>query len=109
MAEIDLATFQQVDLRVAQVLEAARVKGADRLLKLQLDVGGERRQVVAGIAQHYDPDALVGRRVVIVANLKPVKLRGELSQGMVLAATGDDGSLGLVTTEKDIAPGSKVR
>lgn len=108
-AEIDINTFAQVDLRVAEVLEVERVKGADRLLKLQLEVGDERRQVVAGIAQHYEPEQLVGRRVVIVANLKPVKLRGELSQGMVLAATDEDGVLGLLTTDKEIKSGSKVK
>lgn len=106
---IDISAFQQVDLRVAHVLEAERMKGADRLLKLQVDVGGERRQIVAGIAQHYEPEALVGRNVVIVANLKPVKLRGELSQGMILAATDADGALSVVTTDQSMAPGSKVR
>jgi len=108
-AEIDLETFQKVDLRVATVLAAERIKGADRLLKLQLDLGYEQRQVVAGIAQHYQPEELVGRQVVVVANLKPVKLRGEISKGMILAATGPDGKLGLLTTETTIAPGSKVK
>lgn len=106
---IDIGTFQQIDLRVAEVLAAERVKGADRLLKLQLDVGGKQRQVVAGIAQHYEPEALVGKRVVIVANLKPVKLRGELSEGMILAATDEDGVLSVLTTEKDVKSGAKVR
>ncbi len=106
---IDIGTFQQIDLRVAEVLAAERVKGADRLLKLQLDVGGKQRQVVAGIAEHYEPEALVGKRVVIVANLKPVKLRGELSEGMILAATDEDGVLSVLTTEKDVKSGAKVR
>lgn len=109
VAEIDIAAFQQVDLRVAKVVEAARIKGADRLLKLQVDVGGEVRQIVAGIAQHYEPEQLVGRSVVIVANLKPVKLRGELSQGMILAAVADDGSLSVVSPAESMPSGSKVR
>src|SRR5690606_18688645 len=108
-AEIDLATFQKVDLRVVTVLAAERIKGADRLPKLQLDLGYEYRLVVAVIAQHYQPEELVGRQVVVVANLKPVKLRGEISKGMILAATGPDGKLGLLTTETTIAPGSKVK
>ncbi|MFS8524900.1 MAG: methionine--tRNA ligase [Limnochordales bacterium] len=108
-AEIDINTFAQVDLRVAEVLEAQRIQGADRLLKLQVSVGGRRRQVVAGIAQHYDPQELVGRRVILVANLKPAKLRGEISEGMVLAATDEDGVLSLLTTDKAVKPGSKVR
>jgi len=108
-AQIDIATFQQVDLRVAEVLAAERIQGADRLLKLQVDVGGERRQIVAGIAQHYAPEELVGRRIVIVANLKPAKLRGELSQGMLLAATDEDGVLSLLTTDKNVKPGAKVK
>lgn len=108
-AEIDLETFQRVDLRVARVTAAAALPGARRLLKLQLDVGGEERQVVAGIAEHYRPEDLVGRNVILVANLKPVKLRGEISQGMILAAAGPDGSLALLTTDSAAVPGSKVR
>ncbi|MFS8534516.1 MAG: methionine--tRNA ligase [Limnochordales bacterium] len=107
--EIDIAAFQKVDLRVARVLAAERIQGADRLLKLQLDLGFEKRQVVAGIAQHYRPEELVGRNLIVVANLKPAKLRGELSQGMILAATGPDGRVVVLTTAADVAPGSKVK
>jgi methionyl-tRNA synthetase len=88
---------------------AERVAGADRLLKLQVDLGDEKRQIIAGIAQHYAPEALIGKRVVVVANLKPAKLRGELSEGMLLAAVGNDGKLGVVTVEEEIAPGALVR
>ncbi|MDR6227125.1 methionine--tRNA ligase [Desmospora profundinema] len=105
---ISIDQFAQVDLRVAEILEADRVKGADRLLKLQLDLGFEKRQVVAGIAQHYNPDQLIGQKVICVANLKPVKLRGVLSQGMVLAAKEGD-QLVLSTVSSDIPNGAQVK
>src|SRR5690606_38211286 len=107
--EITIDDFKRLDLRLATVLEAEPVKGADKLLKLQLDVGGQRRQVVAGIKGHYEPEALVGRQVVIVANLKPARLRGEISQGMVLAAEGPDGTLSLLTPDRVMPSGSEVR
>ena len=106
---IDIETFGRVDLRVAQVKSAEPVKGADRLLKLILEVGGQTRQVVAGIAQHYKPEELVGKHVVVVANLKPVTLRGERSEGMILAAGDDAGTLSLLTVDREIAAGSQVR
>ncbi len=103
--EITIDDFSKIDLRVAKILEAKKHPKADRLLILQLKVGPEKRQVVSGIAGHYDPQALVGREVILVANLKPVKLRGELSQGMILAATnGDDLKLASV----EIKDGSVV-
>lgn len=105
---VDIEEFARLDLRVAEVLAAEPVRGADRLLKLRVDVGGEERQVVAGIAQHYEPEALVGRQVVLVANLKPAKIRGIESQGMILAASSPEG-LAFVTPEKPIVPGSKVK
>ncbi|MFD1407044.1 methionine--tRNA ligase [Kroppenstedtia eburnea] len=105
---ISIEDFNQVDLRVAQVQNAEKVKGADRLLKLQLDLGYETRQVVAGVAQHYEPQELVGQKVIMVANLKPVKLRGELSQGMVLAAKEGD-HLVLSTVSGDISNGTRVK
>ncbi|MFO7255487.1 MULTISPECIES: methionine--tRNA ligase [Limnochorda] len=107
--EITIDEFARLDLRLARVVAAEPVKGADRLLKLQLDLGAETRQVVAGIAQSYKPEELVGRQVVVVANLKPARLRGELSQGMILAASGPDGRLGLVTVQEELPPGSRVR
>lgn len=106
--EIGIDDFMKVELRVARVLEAEPVKGADKLLKLQLDLGYERRQVVSGIAKHYSPESLVGRKVIVVANLKPVKLRGELSQGMILAASEGD-QLTLATVAEDIPVGSIVK
>jgi methionyl-tRNA synthetase len=87
VAQIEYADFQKVSLRTARVLAAERVKGADKLLCLQIEVGGEKRQIVAGIALHYKPEDLVGRQIVIVANLKPARIRGIESNGMLLAAS----------------------
>ncbi|WP_405079593.1 methionine--tRNA ligase [Paenibacillus chitinolyticus] len=89
--EIGIDDFAKVELRVAQVTAAEPVKGADKLLQLQLDLGYEQRQVVSGIAKYYKPEELVGRKVICVTNLKPVKLRGVQSQGMILAASEGDG------------------
>ena len=87
--EIAIDDFMKIDLRVAEVIQAEPIKKADKLLKLQLDLGYEKRQVVSGIAQYYKPEELVGRKVICITNLKPVKLRGELSQGMILAGSKD--------------------
>ncbi|MGG0719516.1 methionine--tRNA ligase [Robertmurraya massiliosenegalensis] len=106
--EITIDDFMKVDLRVAQVLAAEPVKKADKLLKLQLDLGYEKRQVVSGIAQFYKPEQLVGRKVVCVTNLKPVKLRGELSQGMILAGS-KDGELSLATIAESLPLGARVK
>ncbi len=106
---ISIDQFQQVDLRVAQILAAERIPKSDKLLKLEVLLGDEeKRQVVAGIAEHYEPDALIGKKIIFVANLKPVKLRGVQSQGMLLAATTPDGSLALTTLERDVPPGSRI-
>ncbi|MFE8704021.1 methionine--tRNA ligase [Cytobacillus sp. FJAT-54145] len=106
--EITIDDFMKVDLRVAQVISAEPVKKADKLLKLQLDLGYEKRQVVSGIAQHYKPEELVGQRVICVTNLKPVKLRGELSQGMILAGS-KYGILSLATVAESLPLGARVK
>jgi len=106
--EITIDDFMKVDLRVATVYECERVPKADKLLKLQLDLGYEKRQVVSGIAQYYSPEELVGRKVIVVANLKPVKLRGELSQGMILAGE-KDGKLSLASVDESLENGAKVQ
>jgi methionyl-tRNA synthetase len=106
--EISIDDFMKVDLRVAQVVHAEQVKKADKLLKLQLDLGYEKRQVVSGIAQYYKPEELIGRKVICVTNLKPVTLRGELSQGMILAGS-KDGTLSLATIAESLPLGSKVK
>src|SRR4051794_25900595 len=107
---ITIDDFAKIDLRVAVVLAAERVPKTDKLLKLDLDLGDEQRTIVSGIAQFYEPEALVGRRIVIVANLKPAKLRGVESRGMLLAAggRGDGEELGLITLDKEIPPGTRV-
>ena len=105
--EIDIDTFLKVDLRVARVTAARYVEGADKLLELTLDVGTETRTVFSGIRSAYEPDQLVGKLVVLVANLKPRKMRFGVSQGMVLAAGGDAGIF-LVAPDAGATPGMKV-
>ncbi|BDG61988.1 methionine--tRNA ligase [Caldinitratiruptor microaerophilus] len=109
VALIDYADFQKLDLRVARVLSAEPVPKTDKLLRLELDVGGEPRQIVSGIAEHYRPEELVGRLIVIVANLRPRKLRGVESHGMLLAASTENGELSLVTLDRPLPSGSRVR
>ncbi|NLZ93108.1 MAG: methionine--tRNA ligase [Firmicutes bacterium] len=106
---ISIDEFSRLDLRVAEIKEAEPISGADKLLKLKVDVGGEEKQVVAGIAKHFAPEELPGKRVLFVANLKPAKLRGVLSEGMLLAASDDEGNLVLATTEAPIKSGSRVK
>lgn len=106
--EITIDDFMKVDLRVATVTACEPVPKATKLLKLQVDLGYEQRQVVSGIAEHYKPEDLIGMKVIVVANLKPVKLRGELSQGMILAGS-EDGILKLATVDQALPNGAKVK
>lgn len=106
--EITINDFAKIDLRVAKVIHAEPVKKANKLLKLQLDLGYEKRQVVSGIAEHYKPEELIGRKVIVVANLKPAKIRGEISEGMILAGE-KDGVLSLATVGDDLPIGAKVK
>lgn len=109
-SKISIDDFMKVQLRTARVLEAEAVPKSSKLLKLKVDVGTEQRQILAGIAKHYAPEDLVGKMVVIVFNLQPAKLMGLESQGMVLAASNEDGTLALVTPSSDaIQPGAEVR
>jgi len=107
--EITIEDFEKIDLRVVKVLECEPVKKAKKLLKLKVDLGGEIRQVVSGIAANYKPEELVGKNVILVANLKPVTLRGELSQGMILCGSTDDDSLLFTADPGDLPTGSIVR
>lgn len=107
--EITIDDFDKIDLRVVKVLECEPVKKAKKLLKLKVDLNGEERQVISGIAQYYKPEELVGKYVVLVANLKPVKLRGELSQGMILAAAPSDDSELVLVNPGEMLTGSQVR
>jgi len=106
---ITIDEFLKIDLRVARVLAAERVPNSKKLMKLEVDLGSETRTLVAGIAEAYDADALVGRLVAIVANLKPAKLMGIESNGMVLAASPDNGRPTLVAFDEPPPPGSRVR
>ena len=106
--EITIDDFAKLDIRVAKVVNAEPVKKTDRLLKLTLELGNQTRQVVSGIARYYTPDELIGKKVILLANLKPIKLRGELSQGMILAAADDSDNLALLTVDREIPTGSKI-
>jgi methionyl-tRNA synthetase len=107
--KITIDEFMKVELRVAKVLTAEKVPNSRKLVKLSIDVGTEQRTLVAGIAEAYEPEALVGRTIVMVFNLKPAKLMGIESNGMVLAASPDGGKPTLVTFDQEVAPGTRVR
>jgi methionyl-tRNA synthetase len=106
---ISIDEFMKVDLRVAKVLEAEAVPKSKKLIKLKVDTGGSQRTIVAGIAEAYQPEQLVGRTVVIVANLQPAKLMGIESNGMILAGSPEGGKPTLVGFDQDVPPGSRVR
>ncbi len=108
LPQISIDDFAKIDLRVAKVTHCEPVKKADKLLKLQLDLGYEKRQVVSGIAEYYKPEDLIGRKVIVITNLKPVKLRGEISEGMILAGE-KDGVLSLATVAESLPIGAKVK
>jgi methionyl-tRNA synthetase len=107
---ITIDDFARLDLRAAKVLTASRVEGSDKLLQLKLDLGTETRNVFSGIAQHYQPEDLVGRVVVMVANLAPRKMRFGVSEGMVLCASdkGDAGGVFVVSADTGVQPGMQV-
>ncbi|MCA0447411.1 MAG: methionine--tRNA ligase [Bacteroidetes bacterium] len=107
--EISIDDFNKIDLRTATVLEAEVFKGTDKLLKLQVDLGSEKRQVLAGLQQHVKPEDLIGKKVILVANLAPRKMKGEESKGMVLAIEDSNGHLIPVFTPDSVLPGSTVR
>jgi methionyl-tRNA synthetase len=106
---ITLDDFKKIDLRLARVVAAEKIPKSEKLLRLQVEIGPEKRQLVAGIAQHYKPEDLVGKMIVVVANLQPAKLMGNESQGMLLAASEQDGKLALLTVDADLRSGSTVK
>jgi methionine--tRNA ligase beta chain len=110
MDPITIDHFKTLDLRVARVLTAERVEGTDRLLKLSIDLGSEQRTIVSGIANFRAPEDLVGRSIVIVANLEPAKIRGIESQGMLLAAgsRAEGEEFSLLTPDRELPPGTAV-
>jgi methionine--tRNA ligase beta chain len=108
-AVIQYDDFAKIQLRVGTVLECKSHPNADKLLVLQVDLGDEKRQICAGLKQHYQPEQLVGKQVILVANLAARQMRGEISQGMLLAATDPQtGRVIVVTPSEHVAPGSKV-
>jgi methionyl-tRNA synthetase len=106
---INIDDFGKVDLRIAKIVNAEHVEGADKLLKLTLDLGGETRTVFAGIKSAYDPETLKGRLTVMVANLAPRKMKFGVSEGMVLAASGDGPGLFLLAPDSGAQPGMRVK
>jgi methionyl-tRNA synthetase len=105
---VSIDDFFEIQLRVARVLQAERIEKTDKLLKLQVDLGSEQRQIVAGLAKSYEPEALIGKHVVVVANLKPARIRGVESQGMLLAADLDGRPI-VATFDEEVPPGTRVR
>jgi methionyl-tRNA synthetase len=106
---ITIDDFAKVELRVAQILVAERVPKADKLLRLEVDLGYEKRQILAGIAQHYEPEKLIGRKIVIVANLAPRKMRGLESNGMLLAASLEGGAPVLAGFLEEVPLGARLK
>lgn len=104
---ISFDDFKKIELRVAKIVEAETVEGSEKLVKLLIDLGPERRQILAGIRQHYPTQDLIGREIVVVANLEPRSLMGMESRGMLLAA--DDGTPVLLRPDREVPPGSEVR
>jgi tRNA-binding protein len=107
---VDYEDFAKLDLRVGRVVRAERVPGSRKLLRLIVDLGGEERQVLAGLAKWYSPEDLEGKLVIVVANLKPKRMAGYVSQGMILAAPCDEkeGKPVILTVAEDVKPGAKV-
>ena len=106
--EITVDDFDKVQIRVGEVLKCEKVKKAKKLLVSQIRVGNEVRQIVSGISLHYTPEEMVGKKVAVITNLKPAKLCGLMSEGMILAASDDDGNLSVLTVDKDIISGSEI-
>ncbi len=107
--KITIDEFAKVKLRVAKVIDAEKVEKSEKLLKLHIDLGDEKRQIVAGVAHHYEPKDIVDKKIIIVVNLEPAKIRGIESQGMLLAAEDDQGRMSLLTPDQEINPGAPVK
>ena len=105
---IQYEDFAKLDLRVGKILEASEHPNADKLLVVQVDLGTEKRQLCAGLRGHYEPAELVGKSIIVVANLAPRTMRGEVSQGMLLAATAADNRIIILTPDSEVEPGSGV-
>ena len=105
---INIEDFAKIELKSGTVISAERVEKSEKLIRMKVDIG-EERQIVAGIGKVYTPEDLIGKRIVVLANLKPAKLMGIESQGMLLAATDSDGTLSVLTTEREVKAGAKIR
>ena len=105
---INYDDFAKLDLKIATITAAERVEGSEKLLKLQLDLGAEQRQIVSGIAKSYQPEQLVGKQIVMIANLEPRSLMGIESNGMLLAASGESGPV-LLIPEKEVSAGTSIK
>jgi len=108
MSEISIDEFMKIDLRVAKIIEAEKVAGSDKLIRMIIDLGEEKRQIVAGISPWYKPEDLVGKLIVVIKNLAPKKIRGIMSHGMLLAADTPEKPV-LLTVMEDVPPGTRVR
>ncbi len=107
MGYVSFSDFKKLDLRVGEIIEAKKVEGSRKLVRLMVNLGNERRQLVAGVAEYYDPEDLIGKQIVVVANLQPRKFMGIESQGMLLAAVVD-GRPVLLSPEEKVPPGTPV-
>ncbi len=105
---ITIEDFAKVELKIGKVIEAKRVEGSNKLVVMKVDTG-EERQIVAGIGKAYTPEELTGKRILVVTNLQPARLMGIESQGMLLAASDNEGKLSIITTDREIKEGSKVK
>lgn len=107
MDQINFEDFKKLDIKIAEVKEAEDIESSNKLVKLQIDLGDEQRQLVAGISKHYSPEKLIGKNIVVITNLKPREIMGVESQGMLLAVSDEDG-VSLLSPDRDITPGSRV-
>ena len=105
---IGIEDFAKIELKVGTVIAAERVEKSEKLIKLKVDIG-EERQIVAGIGKAYAPEDLIGKKIVVLANLKPAKLMGIESQGMLLAATDSEGTLSVLTLDRDVKTGARIK
>ncbi len=106
--EIDVDVFRKVDLKVAKVLSAEAVEKSNKLIKIRLSFGDHEKTILSGIRKDYSPEELVGKKIIVIDNLKPAKLMGLESQGMLLAASDDEGKISLLTVDRDIKEGSSI-
>lgn len=107
--EIDIEDFQKIDLRVGEIIKAEKIENTDKLLKLLVNLGNENITLVAGIAKNYKPEELISKKIVVLTNLKPKTIRGVVSKGMVLAAIDKNENPVLLTIDKDVDVGAKIR